>query len=141
LRCTTGAHRSAIGAFKPVAGVAAETGGASKHISATIGPLIGSLSVVRKGVVQRKVTASPARLALRSVTVSGNFRDGGNGGPGLAHPAKSARANAAVTTPAHRLWQFGIQPEAIAIARRFSQIQNLSRNVHLLTRLEHLLTG
>jgi hypothetical protein len=96
-----------------------------------IDPVIRSLSVVRDGVVQRSVTASPTLVAVSPVTISGSFSEGGSGGPGLAHPAKRTAmtaAPAAVTAvirtvnatgqPAsgRLLSKIGIQPEAIAFS-------------------------
>ena len=104
-RCTTGEHGVdtafflSLGAeFCPALIDADGTeAGVSRHISATIGPAIGILSVVREGVVHCSLTSSPTRLAVSPVTISGSFSDGGCGGPGLAHPLSRANVNA---TPA-----------------------------------------
>ncbi len=111
----------------------------SRQISASIGPAISSLSVVRDGVVQCSLTSSPTRLAVNPETTSGSFSDGGSGGPGLAHPLSRASASAAPSATASKLHlahttgrsvsdrlssQIIIQPEAIAFLERVERRSN-----------------
>jgi hypothetical protein len=55
-------------------------------------PFSNSLSVLRRGIVQVKVTSFPLRTAARSVALSGRSSEGGWGAPGMPHPASNAAA-------------------------------------------------
>jgi hypothetical protein len=47
------------------------------------------LSVFFVGIVQLNEAVAPLRSALKSATGAGSFSDGGCGGPGVPHPAKT----------------------------------------------------
>jgi hypothetical protein len=63
-------------------------------------PFKTSLSVFLVGIVQVNRTCSPVRVAARSLTCTGKFKDGGSGDPGIPHPASKAPklANPAIHT-------------------------------------------
>ena len=73
----------------------------NRQISAVIGSLALRRSVVVSGVVHCKWTISPVRSAVRSLTISGRFSEGGLGGPGLAQPATKAIRGATAATENH----------------------------------------
>ena len=54
------------------------------------------------GIVQVRFTASPVRLAERSLTGSGRLSDGGKGAPGVPQPTRALNATSAATAMAHR---------------------------------------
>ena len=97
------------------AGWAGAAGGRLRQMTAVMGPAMSSLSVVRVGVVQCSVTASPTRVAVSAVaaTTSGSLSDGDSGGPGLAHPARPAH-RASRAAPDRLRSKTIIQTEAIA---------------------------
>ena len=88
---------------------------------AVIEPLMGRLSVVLVGVVHWRVTLSPMCSAVRSVMGRGRLRDGGRGGPGLAHPmVRTARVamSAAGSAYASR-WRGDLRAELICLSLAF----------------------
>ncbi len=65
-------------------------------------PLISSLSVFLRGMVQARATWFPVRAAVRFSTGSGSLSEGGMGAPGVPQPAASSAA-VRLKAAAHRV--------------------------------------
>src|SRR6185503_114128 len=69
------------------------------HTRTQTSPLSIVRSVFRLGIVQFSLTSPPARVADKSRTGAGRFKEGGCGAPGVPHPERAVKLSPKATFP------------------------------------------